>query len=325
MENFKVGELPSVYYIPDFVTAEQERKLIDQIHAAPRTKWRELKGRRLQYWGGMVHEKGMIPEPVPKWLEGVLTGIAAKTDMFPSPLNHVLINEYLPGQGIMPHQDGPMYYPVVAILSLGSPAVMRFTPRKSSSPHHPDDSQATTEPGTNLSSAVDSPSHSSSQEHTAANALASEASGLSGHSDSSAAAQASCQETGQTANVMQNGTADSGKSVFSKFEDQLGFTGARKPSHCSVVLMPRSLLIFKDEAYTDHLHGIDESMEHEIDETVVNLPALEIPGFLDVEQRSFLPSLGGESLPQTVPRLGPRLSLTCRHVLKVRKAMFRIR
>lgn len=29
---------------------------------------------------------------------------------------------------IQPHQDGPAYFPVVAILSLGSPVVMDFTP-----------------------------------------------------------------------------------------------------------------------------------------------------------------------------------------------------
>lgn len=33
--------------------------------------------------------------------------------------NHVLINEYLPGQGIMPHKDGGAYYPVVCTVSLG--------------------------------------------------------------------------------------------------------------------------------------------------------------------------------------------------------------
>ena len=34
--------------------------------------------------------------------------------------NHVLINEYLPGQGIMPHKDGAAYHPVVCTISLGS-------------------------------------------------------------------------------------------------------------------------------------------------------------------------------------------------------------
>jgi len=35
--------------------------------------------------------------------------------------NHVLINEYLPGQGIMPHKDGAAYHGVVCTVSLGAP------------------------------------------------------------------------------------------------------------------------------------------------------------------------------------------------------------
>lgn len=34
--------------------------------------------------------------------------------------NHVLINEYPPGVGIMPHKDGSAYYPVVCTVSLGA-------------------------------------------------------------------------------------------------------------------------------------------------------------------------------------------------------------
>ncbi|KAG9102872.1 hypothetical protein FRC07_010136, partial [Ceratobasidium sp. 392] len=40
--------------------------------------------------------------------------------------NHIILNEYLPGQGITPHQDGPAYHPVVATLSLGSHTVMDY-------------------------------------------------------------------------------------------------------------------------------------------------------------------------------------------------------
>jgi alkylated DNA repair protein alkB family protein 6 len=32
---------------------------------------------------------------------------------------------------LQPHQDGPLYFPVVAIVSLGSPTVMRFVPHQS--------------------------------------------------------------------------------------------------------------------------------------------------------------------------------------------------
>ena len=38
--------------------------------------------------------------------------------------NHCLINEYLPGQGILPHEDGDAYHPVVATVSLGSYIVL---------------------------------------------------------------------------------------------------------------------------------------------------------------------------------------------------------
>ena len=37
--------------------------------------------------------------------------------------------EYKPGQGIMPHTDGPFYAPRTATLSVGSDAVMHFSPR----------------------------------------------------------------------------------------------------------------------------------------------------------------------------------------------------
>ena len=31
--------------------------------------------------------------------------------------NHVLVNEYLPGQGIMPHTDGPLFHPTIATVN----------------------------------------------------------------------------------------------------------------------------------------------------------------------------------------------------------------
>ena len=40
--------------------------------------------------------------------------------------NHVLLNEYEPGQGIMPHLDGPMFHPTISTISLGSSTVLNF-------------------------------------------------------------------------------------------------------------------------------------------------------------------------------------------------------
>ena len=70
--------------------------------------------------------------PDRSWLEALLGRLAQETGVFgegQAP-NHVLLNAYLPGQGILPHQDGPLYHPGVCIVSLGAPAVMRFTRKR---------------------------------------------------------------------------------------------------------------------------------------------------------------------------------------------------
>lgn len=40
--------------------------------------------------------------------------------------NHVLVNEYLPGQGIMPHFDGSLFYPTITTISCGSHTILEF-------------------------------------------------------------------------------------------------------------------------------------------------------------------------------------------------------
>ena len=131
-------------------------------------------GRRLQNLGGLVHKKGLIPAPLPSWLTPLMGRLAGDTGAFGEGgqlPNHVLINAYQPGEGIMPHevqpacccnscspawkkrllhsshrhthnlaalprpapQDGPLYHPVVVILSLQHPAVVRFARKRSDS------------------------------------------------------------------------------------------------------------------------------------------------------------------------------------------------
>jgi hypothetical protein len=58
----------------------------------------------------------------------VETGIFSKD----APPNHVLLNEYQPGQGILPHTDGPAYESKTATLSLKSQVLLEFTPRLAS-------------------------------------------------------------------------------------------------------------------------------------------------------------------------------------------------
>jgi len=73
----------------------------------------------------------MCSEPLPGYLEEIVDRlIACSVFADGTRPNHVLINEYQPGQGIMPHKDGPLYLPRVAIVSTGGTVVMQLTPPK---------------------------------------------------------------------------------------------------------------------------------------------------------------------------------------------------
>lgn len=64
---------------------------------------------------------------MPPWLTNPVVDRISALGIFedaPNGINHCLINEYLPGQGIMPHEDGDAYYPVVATVSLGGSLVL---------------------------------------------------------------------------------------------------------------------------------------------------------------------------------------------------------
>ncbi|XP_013382587.1 alpha-ketoglutarate-dependent dioxygenase alkB homolog 6 [Lingula anatina] len=117
---------PTIYYIPEFITEEEEKALWKSVYDAPKPKWTRLLNRRLQNWGGLPHPKGMIAEKMPQWLGTYCDKIALLGVFQDKTPNHVLVNEYLPGQGIMPHTDGPLYYPVVSNITLGSHSVLDF-------------------------------------------------------------------------------------------------------------------------------------------------------------------------------------------------------
>jgi alkylated DNA repair protein alkB family protein 6 len=91
----------------------------------------------LTFEGGTpkVEDGKMLQEPIPTWLKepvfkklqsiGVNFG---DSPSIPAEPNHILVNEYLPGQGIMPHQDGPLYNPIVATVTLNSHSILNFYP-----------------------------------------------------------------------------------------------------------------------------------------------------------------------------------------------------
>ncbi len=83
----------------------------------------------------------LLDAPLPTWLSALVIprllslpiGLDNADNIFSNAPhfapNHCLINEYLPGQGIHPHEDGGAYYPVVATISLGSHIVLDIKPK----------------------------------------------------------------------------------------------------------------------------------------------------------------------------------------------------
>ncbi|THH04415.1 hypothetical protein EW145_g5535 [Phellinidium pouzarii] len=133
MHSVDTGGLAQVHYIPDFVTEEEEAYLLRQINSAPRPKWKSLANRRLQVWGGdLTSSNKLLAQPLPPFLNKYpdIIGRLRATGAFSSSKNgmpnHVIVNEYLPNQGIMPHEDGPSYHPVVATISLGSHTIFNY-------------------------------------------------------------------------------------------------------------------------------------------------------------------------------------------------------
>ncbi|TGZ79154.1 hypothetical protein EX30DRAFT_365472 [Ascodesmis nigricans] len=147
---------PSLHYLPSFITPSEESTLLTTITSQPIPKWTILSHRRLQSHPSTLSKSNtLITAPLPAWLECLVPRIEGAVDdgdggvevnlndlgedgrvegtdkgkgiwektkhMRP---NHVLINEYKPGEGIMPHEDGPAYEPVVATVSLGGAVVL---------------------------------------------------------------------------------------------------------------------------------------------------------------------------------------------------------
>ncbi|XP_075975185.1 putative RNA/DNA demethylase ALKBH6 [Anticarsia gemmatalis] len=127
IQNYKVDTAPpTAYYISEFINKNEEKAILSSIYSTPKPKWTQLSNRRLQNWGGVPHKKGMIAEQIPTWLDNYLEKVHDVNVMDGKRPNHVLVNEYHPGQGIMPHLDGDLFYPTITTISVGSHIILRF-------------------------------------------------------------------------------------------------------------------------------------------------------------------------------------------------------
>ena len=122
--------IPGLGYVPDFVPPGQEAELLARIDATP---WRHDLKRRVQHYGYRYDYRARTVTPsdrlgdLPGWL-APLADRLWDAGWFARRPDQVIVNEYQPGQGISAHIDcAPCFGDTIASLSLGSPAVMRFT------------------------------------------------------------------------------------------------------------------------------------------------------------------------------------------------------
>ncbi|KAL4965879.1 uncharacterized protein BDV14DRAFT_199652 [Aspergillus stella-maris] len=130
LEAARITRLPGdAFYIPDFISEVEEEYLLRKITSAPQPTWKTLSRRRLQtYPSPLTKSNTLLDAPLPSWLSDPILPRFAQLSLFENAPhekpNHVLVNEYQRRQGIMPHEDGGAYYPLVATVSLGDVIVL---------------------------------------------------------------------------------------------------------------------------------------------------------------------------------------------------------
>ncbi|WP_432842666.1 alpha-ketoglutarate-dependent dioxygenase AlkB [Dactylosporangium sp. CA-092794] len=118
-----MSEVPGLRYTPEWITPEEERALLTTIDAA---EWSTELRRRVQHYGMRYDytSRAVAPAartPLPDWA----AKLGARLSFVP---DQVIVNEYLPGQGISAHTDCvPCFGPEVAAVSLGSGCTMEFS------------------------------------------------------------------------------------------------------------------------------------------------------------------------------------------------------
>ena len=123
-------ELPDHQYVEGFLSPEEEAECIRRIDANE-GEWLTDISRRVQHYGWRYDytARSVTSEmrigALPDWLQALAERLY-ETGLFERPPDQVIVNEYLPGQGIAMHTDHPGFGPTVAMVSLGDVWEMDF-------------------------------------------------------------------------------------------------------------------------------------------------------------------------------------------------------
>ncbi|XP_015575113.1 alkylated DNA repair protein ALKBH8 homolog [Ricinus communis] len=125
--------IPGLYLLPDFVSAEEEQELLAAVDARP---WKSLSKRRVQHYGyefcyqtRNVDTKQQLGE-LPPFISLVLERILSFPELGESAssiLDQLTVNEYPRGVGLSPHIDTHSAFEgSIFSLSLAGPCIMEF-------------------------------------------------------------------------------------------------------------------------------------------------------------------------------------------------------
>jgi alkylated DNA repair dioxygenase AlkB len=122
-----VARIPGLAYIPGYIDPEAQQTLLNAIDAA---LWLSDLRRRVQHYGYRYDytrkaiDDSLFLGPLPPWAASLAERLHTDGHIAAVP-DQLIVNEYLPGQGIASHIDCvPCFGDTVLSLSLGGPCVM---------------------------------------------------------------------------------------------------------------------------------------------------------------------------------------------------------
>lgn len=115
--------VPGLKFVEGFLTPDQQAYCVQRVDAAT-DQWRNDLSRRVQHYGWRYDYKARAITPdmhigaLPDWLDELAQKLYDETELFDRVPEQVIVNEYLPGQGIATHIDHPGFGPTVCTISL---------------------------------------------------------------------------------------------------------------------------------------------------------------------------------------------------------------
>ena len=129
-EEVWIKEVPGLRYIKNYITADEHDALLAHVDNG---LWLDDLKRHVQHYGFKYNyrarkvDMSMRVGELPEWLKR-LSEKLHQDEYMPEVADQVIVNEYLPGQGISAHIDcEPCFKDTIISLSLGSSCVMDFT------------------------------------------------------------------------------------------------------------------------------------------------------------------------------------------------------